>query len=570
MAKQFQRLPVECVSLCGENIGIPISQEVEDILAEDVSYRSRQITNIACQFMHHAKRRKLATNDMLQALKWSNIEPVYGHNSLMSSRFQPIHESGLYSTVDNEVRLTDEAHDTPVIPDHLLRPISTSAKWLSLEGSSLVNENGETSVESGSIVELKTVPSEAQHRYLSLLLEAITGEKEELRQVALHDIQSSAALANVLPYLCQFIHETMVAWQQFAPIQLVRFLRMVIAMFRNQTLFLDPYANGLLTLLHTIVLDSRYLHLSDSSTHWNVRELAACALAEIVRKCSTPLSDYHNDLKASFSHQLTSQKQPSLPTLYGIVMSLCYLGGKSIGEILLPVLAHLSSYIQGLLESSPPSGQQDALRVYSTILMAAEVLLVSSYGSSFNLSNIIPALVSSAPVIGVSPDIDTEQISSWGNITLYEFLVELFGERLVLKLEAHTCISNLSISNEDRKKYDVPLSTLSTNDIQTSIDRAFQRHQMREGFVSLHHLVCSQRLVTMRKPIPTTSMNCHPFCIRMYRLPVIQNVLELTASPVCQYDQNNSRSLLMKGKIRGTKRCSLANYMCTDVKSCWL
>ena len=46
MAKQFQRLPVECVSLCGENIGIPISQEVEDILAEDVSYRSRQITNV--------------------------------------------------------------------------------------------------------------------------------------------------------------------------------------------------------------------------------------------------------------------------------------------------------------------------------------------------------------------------------------------------------------------------------------------------------------------------------------------------------------------------------------------
>ena len=46
----------------------------------------------------------------------------------MSSRFQPIHESGLYSTVDNEVRLTDEAHDTPVIQDHLLRPISTSGK----------------------------------------------------------------------------------------------------------------------------------------------------------------------------------------------------------------------------------------------------------------------------------------------------------------------------------------------------------------------------------------------------------------------------------------------------------
>ena len=59
---------------------------------------------------------------------YSVTQPVYGHNSLMSSRFQPIHESGLYSTVDNEVRLTDEAHDTPVIQDHLLRPISTSGK----------------------------------------------------------------------------------------------------------------------------------------------------------------------------------------------------------------------------------------------------------------------------------------------------------------------------------------------------------------------------------------------------------------------------------------------------------
>ena len=44
-------------------------------------------------------------------------------------------------------------------------------------------------------------------------------------------------------YMYMYLFLQMVAWQQFAPIQLVRFLRMVIAMFRNQTLFLDPYVS---------------------------------------------------------------------------------------------------------------------------------------------------------------------------------------------------------------------------------------------------------------------------------------------------------------------------------------
>ena len=37
--------------MCGENIGTQISQQVEDALAEDVSYRLRQITNVRRKFI---------------------------------------------------------------------------------------------------------------------------------------------------------------------------------------------------------------------------------------------------------------------------------------------------------------------------------------------------------------------------------------------------------------------------------------------------------------------------------------------------------------------------------------
>lgn len=70
---------------------------------------------------------------------------------------------------------------------------------------------------------------QSQQKYLSLLLEAITGENEDLRrvshiplgffpsltplcsvlsQIALTDVQSNASIANILPDLVQYMMET--------------------------------------------------------------------------------------------------------------------------------------------------------------------------------------------------------------------------------------------------------------------------------------------------------------------------------------------------------------------------
>ena len=35
----------------------------------------------------------------------------------------------------------------------------------------------------------------------------------------------------------------MTCWLQYAPVQLVHILRLILALFRNQSLFLDPYVS---------------------------------------------------------------------------------------------------------------------------------------------------------------------------------------------------------------------------------------------------------------------------------------------------------------------------------------
>ena len=52
-------------------------------------------------------------------------------------------------------------------------------------------------------------------------------------------------------------------------------------------------------------------------------------LAEITARCATPLNEYIPDINTSF-RQLLSQSDISLQVLYGVVLSLCHLGGKVI------------------------------------------------------------------------------------------------------------------------------------------------------------------------------------------------------------------------------------------------
>ena len=71
-----------------ESVGV--SQLTDDVLngvASDVEFRVSQVLEEALKFMRHARRTTLTTQDVSQALRVLDIEPLYGYDATRPLRF---------------------------------------------------------------------------------------------------------------------------------------------------------------------------------------------------------------------------------------------------------------------------------------------------------------------------------------------------------------------------------------------------------------------------------------------------------------------------------------------------
>lgn len=69
-------LSTESIKIIGESIGVShLPDEVAREIADDVSFKIKQIVQDAKKFMHHSKRAKLCLSDVDESLKIRNIEP---------------------------------------------------------------------------------------------------------------------------------------------------------------------------------------------------------------------------------------------------------------------------------------------------------------------------------------------------------------------------------------------------------------------------------------------------------------------------------------------------------------
>ena len=71
-----------------ESVGIAsLADNVVEELARDVDFRLAQVLEEALKFMRHGKRTTLSTQDVSNALKVLNVEPLYGYESTRPLRF---------------------------------------------------------------------------------------------------------------------------------------------------------------------------------------------------------------------------------------------------------------------------------------------------------------------------------------------------------------------------------------------------------------------------------------------------------------------------------------------------
>ena len=71
-----------------ESVGIiNLNKDVNQALCRDVEYRISQVVEEALKFMRHAKRTILWSQDISQALRVLDVEPLYGYDTTRPLRF---------------------------------------------------------------------------------------------------------------------------------------------------------------------------------------------------------------------------------------------------------------------------------------------------------------------------------------------------------------------------------------------------------------------------------------------------------------------------------------------------
>jgi transcription initiation factor TFIID subunit 6 len=69
-------LSIESIKVIAESMGLnQLPDEAAKELADDVSFKLKQIVQDAKKFMHHSKRMKLCLADIDHSLKIRNLEP---------------------------------------------------------------------------------------------------------------------------------------------------------------------------------------------------------------------------------------------------------------------------------------------------------------------------------------------------------------------------------------------------------------------------------------------------------------------------------------------------------------
>ena len=134
--------PKDTVRDVAESLGITnMRDNICVALATDIEYRIRDIVESASKYMKHAKRTRMTTSDIDNALRQKNIEPLYG--------FFPPYTSGqkngpwfrsvptpsgapLYVMEDEEINFDNILEHGPRVG--VGRGVGWHAHWLAIEG----------------------------------------------------------------------------------------------------------------------------------------------------------------------------------------------------------------------------------------------------------------------------------------------------------------------------------------------------------------------------------------------------------------------------------------------------
>ncbi|GAB1868409.1 Transcription initiation factor TFIID subunit 6 [Camponotus japonicus] len=389
-------LSQESIKVIAESIGVGnFPDEAAKDLAEDVSYRLKEIIQDAAKFMRHGKRQRMTTHDIDHALKIKNIEPTYGFFAKDHIPFRFASGGGreLHFVEEKEIDLNEivsmaGGQTWPKLP----LEITLRAHWLCIDGVqptvpenpppvskdvqklesvdpttklSSKNQNigigkpgggGKSqklrNVETIHVKQLATHElSVEQQLYYKEITEACVGSDEGRRAEALQSLSADPGLHEMLARMCTFIAEGVrVNVVQNHLALLIYLMRMVKALLDNPSLYLEKYLHELIPSVATCIVSRQLCMRPDVDNHWALRDFASRLMAQICKNFNTSTNNVQTRVTRMFSQALAKNNQTPLASLYGAIEGLCELGPEVIKALVIPKIKSISDRIESCIE----------------------------------------------------------------------------------------------------------------------------------------------------------------------------------------------------------------------------
>ncbi|KAK7504141.1 hypothetical protein BaRGS_00004445 [Batillaria attramentaria] len=431
--RMFAIVTKESVRMMAEAAGYNnLSEDVACILGEDISYRLREVVMKSTGYMKNAKRRRMFPEDFNQALRDSDVQPVFGCGVIADAApFRQTREGDVHFVEDTDITLNNVVYSS-YIPKHLGHA-SLKAHWMAVEG---VQKLSSSAQQTSHGKPTKKLEAEELMQFYNEITKSLVGSNAAAVKLALSDLSTNCCVPALLSYFVNFVANGVKAVSHDIS-KLTVLMHTVDSLVQNPTAFMEPqpYLNLLVQSVEYCMLEPLAASINPQNDHWILRDYAARLLAAIVRRWNSPVNHLHSSTVATLSEMLHDLSRPFC-SLYGAVMGLISLGCREIEEVLLPHLPVLLPHLVASMQDTSRGNsliRADAHKVHGIILLAAQIVMRKKIKQFQNKH--LPGKESDDLHAGSSPGSrQSEAIGGQDVVRLYQQLYEYFGDSLSFTL----------------------------------------------------------------------------------------------------------------------------------------